>query len=76
MKTLTNIERFDKALKNNSFTMDEELYFINALVAKYNFISKREYADKEGVSVSGVMSRLKAKNDPYIILCGKVMIVE
>lgn len=75
MKTHTNIERFKKALYNGTFTLKEELEMTDALVTKLNFISKSEYARKEGVSPQGVMSRLKAKNDPYIRMIGKLFII-
>ncbi len=75
MKTPTNIERFDAALKNNSFTMDEELHFINSLVTKYNLLTKQQYAKREGVSSQGVLSRLKAKTDPHFYIAGKLFII-
>jgi len=75
METLTNIERFEKALNNGTFTMQEELEMINLLVTKYKFISKSEYARKEGVSPQGVESRLKANNDPFIKMIGKLFII-
>jgi thermostable 8-oxoguanine DNA glycosylase len=75
METTENIERFKKALDNNKFTMFEELTFCNLLVEKYNFISKAQYAKKHGISHQGVEARLKATNDPYIILAEKYMIV-
>jgi len=75
MKTLTNIERFEKALNNGTFNMKEELEMISLLVTKYNFISKSEYARKEGVSPQGVLARLKSKNDPYIKMIGKIFII-
>jgi hypothetical protein len=71
----TNKERFDEALKNGKFTMDEELHFINSLVAKYNFISKSEYARINNISPQGVLARLKANNDPYIEMIGKIFII-
>ena len=75
METLTNKEKFKKAVEEDKFTMDEELYFMTILVDKYNPISKSEYAKKEGISPQGVESRLKSKNDPYIILMGKIAIL-
>lgn len=75
METPTNIERFKNALENNKFTMTEELTFIELLVAKYSFISKSEYARKNGISPQGVESRLKATNDPYIKMLGKLFII-
>jgi len=75
MKTRTNIERFRDAVENNKFTMDEELKFIEILLSKYNFISKSEYARKEGVSPQGVKARLISKSEPYIEVIGKVFIL-
>jgi hypothetical protein len=75
MKTTENIERFRRAVENNKFTMFEELQMTAILLEKYNFISLGQYAKKEGVSPQGAMARLKAKNDPYIPVMGKIMIV-
>tara|TARA_R110000772_G_C13179450_1_gene427897 strand:+ start:516 stop:746 length:231 start_codon:yes stop_codon:yes gene_type:complete len=75
MKTPTNIERFEEALKDNKFTITEELTFINLLVAKYKFISKSEYARQKRISPQGVNSRLKSTNDPYIIMLNKLFII-
>ena len=76
METRTNIERFKYSLDKGNFTMNEELIFIDLLLTKYKFISRREYAIKEGVTTQGVMSRLKAKNDPYVKMLGKVFIIK
>ena len=76
METLTKTERFKKALDNNGFTMQQELEMIILLVEKYNFISKSEYARKEGVSPQGVLSRLKSKKDPYIKMINKIFIID
>lgn len=75
MRTTENINRFKKALDEDKFYMFEELTFFNLIVEKYNFISKAQYAKKHGISHQGVEARLKATNDPYIILGGKYMIV-
>ena len=76
MKTHTNIERFKNAVEKNRFTMDEELTFIKILLTKYNFISKSEYARREGISPQGVEARLKSKSDPYIKMINKIFIIE
>jgi hypothetical protein len=76
METPTKIERFRNAVKNGKFNFDEELAFINILLSKYNFISKSEYARIEGISPQGVEARLKSKNDPYIIMIGKIFIIK
>ena len=75
METPTNIEKFKKTLENGTFTMQDELTMIDLLVTKYNFISKSEYARKEGISPQGVLSRLKSKNDPYLLMINKLFIV-
>ena len=75
MKTLTNIEKFEKALNENKFTMSEELTMIKLLVAKYNFISKSQYARKQDVTPQGVLARLKRNSDPYIEMIGKIFII-
>lgn len=75
METPTNIERFKNAVENNKFTITEELTFIDVLVTKYNFISKSEYARLNGISPQGVEARLKAINDPYIKMLGKLFIL-
>jgi hypothetical protein len=74
MKTTENIERFRRAVENDRFTMFEELQMAKILLEKYSFISLSQYAKKEGVTPQGAMARLKAKNDPYILVMGKVMI--
>tara|TARA_R110000803_G_scaffold69058_3_gene131237 strand:+ start:1753 stop:1983 length:231 start_codon:yes stop_codon:yes gene_type:complete len=76
METPTNIERFKDAIANGKFTMTEELTFIELLVTKYNFISKSEYARREGISPQGVISRLKSKHDPYVEMIGKLFIIK
>ena len=76
METRTNIERFKYSLDKGNFTMNEELTFIDLLLTKYKFISRREYAIKEGITTQGVMSRLKSKNDPYVKMLGKVFIIK
>lgn len=76
MKTLTNIERFKNAVNNGTSTMDEELAFIEVLLTKYNFISKSQYAKKEGITPQGVEARLKAKNEPYLFMLGKFFIID
>lgn len=76
MKTLTNIERFENAVNNGSFTMDEELTFIEILLTKYKFISKSEYARKHKISPQGVEARLKSKKDPYLLMLGKFFILD
>ena len=75
METPTKTERFKDAVKNGTFTMYEELNFLEILLTKYNFISKSEYARKQGISPQGVESRLKANNDPYLKMIGKLFIV-
>lgn len=76
MEKPTKIDRFKKALDNNSFSMQEELQMIDLLVTKYNFISKSEYARMENISPQGVESRLKSKNEPYIKMIGKLFIIK
>ncbi len=56
--------------------MTEELQMMKILVSKYNFISKSEYARKNGISPQGVEARLKAVNEPYIEMIGKLFIIE
>ena len=75
MKTPTNIGRFKNAVENNKFTMTEDITFIDLLVTKYNLISKSEYARINGISPQGVESRLKANNDPYIKMIGRLFII-
>lgn len=75
MQTTENIARFKRALDANRFTMYEDLEFINLIFDKYNFISAAQYARKEGISQQGVPARLKAKNDPFIVLAGKYYII-
>lgn len=75
MGSTDNIRRFKNAVEKNKFTMQEELTFIEILVTKYNLLSKSDYAKKEGISPQGVEARLKAKNDPYIYLAGKLLIL-
>ncbi len=75
MKTLTNIEKFEKALDEGRFTMTEELTMIELLVTKYNFISKSEYARKQEITPQGVVARLKRNNDPFIEMIGKLFII-
>ena len=76
MESTENIDRFRKAVVNGKFTITEELTFLEILVTKYNFISKSEYARKEGISPQGVEARLKANNDAYIKMIGKLFIIE
>ena len=75
MESTENIDRFKKAVENGKFTMTEELTFIDILLTKYNFISKSEYAKKEGISPQGVEARLKANNNPYLLMLGKFFII-
>ena len=76
MEKLTILQRFEDASNNGNFTMDEEIGMIKHLVTKYNFISKSEYARSKGISPQGVEARLKANNDPYIKMIGKLFIIE
>ena len=64
------------ASKKGKFTMNEEIGMIKCLITKYNFISKSEYARKEGISPQGVEARLKSNNDPYIKMIGKLFIIQ
>ncbi len=65
--TSTVLQRFKKAIDNNTFNSHEELEMINLLVNKYNFLSVSEYARKESISQPAALKRLKT---------GKVMFVE
>jgi len=76
MEKLTILQRFEDASNNGKFTITEELTFLEILVTKYNFISKSEYARKEGISPQGVEARLKSNNDPYIKMIGKLFIIQ
>ena len=75
-KTLTNltnknsitvIERFEKVININQFTITEELEMLNLIVNKYNFKSVSEYARQEKISQPAALKRLKT---------GKVMFIE
>jgi len=76
MEKLTILQRFEDASKDGKFTMDEEIGMIKHLVTKYNFISKSEYARREGISPQGVEARLKANNEPHIKMIGKLFIIQ
>tara|TARA_R110000782_G_C14555460_1_gene385512 strand:+ start:156 stop:386 length:231 start_codon:yes stop_codon:yes gene_type:complete len=76
MERSTILQRFKYASNNDKFTMDEELGMIKHIVAKYNFISKSEYARKESISPQGVDARLKSNNEPYIKMIGKLFIIK
>jgi len=76
MEKLTILQRFEDASNNGNFTMDEEIGMIKHLVTKYNFISKSEYARSKGISPQGVEARLKANNNPYIKMIGKLFIIQ
>ena len=79
MKTSNNAtsheERYIKASNNGKFSYQTELKILNHLVNKFNFISKSEYARREGISVAGVPARLRAKNEMYVEMIGKTFIV-
>jgi hypothetical protein len=75
METPTKLERFKEASNNGAFTMDEELGMVDHLLTKYNFISKSEYARLNNITPQGVEARLKASNDPYIKMIGKLFII-
>ena len=76
MEKLTILQRFEDASEKGNFTMDEEIGMIKCLLTKYNFISKSEYARKEGISPQGVEARLKANNEPHIKMIGKLFIIK
>ena len=76
MENTTILQRFIDASNSGKFTMDEEIGMVKHLVSKYNFISKSEYARKEGISPQGVEARLKSKNDPHLKMIGKLFIVK
>ena len=74
METPTKLERFVDASNNGAFTMDEELGMFEQLITKYNFISKSEYARINKITPQGVEARLKANNDPYLKMIGKLLV--
>lgn len=75
METPTKLDHFIVASKKGSFTMDEELGMITHLVSKYKFISKSQYAKLNNITPQGVGARLKASNNPYIIMMNKLFIL-
>lgn len=73
---MTVVERFEKAIKANQFTITEELEMINILVNKYNFKSVSEYARKENISQPGALKRLKTGKIMFIEMIGKKFIID
>lgn len=74
-KSMTVIEKFDKAIKLNQFTITEELEMINLLVNKYNFKSVSEYARKESISQPAALKRLKTGKVMFIEMIGRKFII-
>lgn len=72
---MTVIERFEKAIKVNQFTVNEELEMLNHLVNKYNFKSVSEYARQENISQPAALKRLKTGKIMFVEMIGRKFIV-
>ena len=74
-KSITAVQRFEKAIKVNRFRMDEELDMLNLIVNKYNFLSFSQYAKKENISQPGALKRLKSGKVMFIEMIGRKFII-
>ena len=74
-KSMTVIERFEKAIKVNQFTITEELEMLNLIVNKYNFLSVSEYARQESISQPAALKRLKTGKVMFIEMIGRKFII-
>lgn len=74
-KTENVIDRFEKAIKLNRFTITEELQMLNLLVNKYNFKSVSEYARQEKISQPAALKRLKGGKVMYVEMIGRKFII-
>ena len=72
---MTVIERFEKAIKVNQFTITQEMEMLNLIVNKYNFMSVSEYARKENISQPAALKRLKTGKIMYVEMISRKFII-
>ena len=73
--TMTVTERFNKAIKDNRFRMDEELDMLEALVNKYNFKSVSQYARDSDISQPAALKRVSSGKVMFIEMIGRKFII-
>ena len=73
--SMTVVQRFEKALNVNQFTMTEELQMIDLLVNKYNFLSVSQYARAESISQPGALKRLTTGKVMFVEMIGRKFII-